>query len=524
MSAPNASLPDGIQPIWLDGVVNSEYERDTLPLLFATDDVYNEYYEVLASKNEGFRQPLEMIKLRNKRAREQRSAGYWQECLNTLSQCIHLRRCVFNDDDFQYTAAVRHFILSILNFATFFLKEVKNVQAKGTKDSILAKSFQLFKQAEDATAQIDNPTHRAFFKAAIANNLSNYFFRRRKAKAASQQAVAALKHWGRSKIHFASSFFIARDAMTLCFLGRWEEAAKALSAARKCEQDEESSTLVATKTSFENAPVRFNVQLLSNPMPIADAMQLVQNHNMAVTMIALRRYKEAAVWCQRAMENANSNSQHLAATHPWVRAIRECQDFCSNMSFSHHYQKFRMRLEDRTQPEFAQMQKIINETRTMPIFNSLLQHHRQRLREEKDEKRRREGEEEQYKQRLEAQTERNKQNKAATAVYAGETTRRQQLAKPKRAAPITSLQMYVRNASYKEFVEEYYAEKRQGKGQVLMIEGQQETSPPSAKRRELNDAIAADAALNTPGDDALPQGSEEPAAPPSPGDEPVPAS
>eukprot|EP00754_Rhynchopus_humris_P045498 Rhum_TRINITY_DN4962_c0_g1::Rhum_TRINITY_DN4962_c0_g1_i1::g.16194::m.16194 len=166
------SLPEGVRPIWLEGVVSTEYERDTLPLLFSSDDVFNEYYEVLSSKNESFRQPLEMIKARNKRARDQRASGYWQECLDTLAQCLHLRRCVFSDDDFQYTAAVKHHLLSVLNFATYFLKETRTLQSKANREGILAKAFQLFKQAEAAAQQVECAHHRAFFRAAVATNMS----------------------------------------------------------------------------------------------------------------------------------------------------------------------------------------------------------------------------------------------------------------------------------------------------------------------------------------------------------------
>eukprot|EP01060_Flectonema_neradi_P011023 TRINITY_DN18093_c0_g1_i3.p1 TRINITY_DN18093_c0_g1~~TRINITY_DN18093_c0_g1_i3.p1 ORF type:complete len:379 (+),score=60.47 TRINITY_DN18093_c0_g1_i3:41-1177(+) len=347
-------LPDGIRPIWLEGVVVSEYEKDTLPLLFASDEVFNEYYDALSAKNPAFAQPLEMIRVRNKKARDQRYDGYWQDCLITLSQCLHLRRCIFDDSDFQYCAAVKHYILSVLNFATFLLKE--STTSGTAKEGVMAKSFQLFKQAESITDQVDCYHHRYFFKATVASNLGNYFYKRKKIKAAGQQAVLSLKHWSKAKVDFASSFFIARHAIALCFCGRWVEAAKSLAAAVKSEECQESSTTHPTPEAYQSAPVRFNVQLLANPMPISDATQLVLFHNYSVTMIALRRNKEAAYWCQRAMDTANSNSQHLAASHPWVKAIKECQAFCSQMSYAHFFQKYRMKPSDTHIPEFQKMQ------------------------------------------------------------------------------------------------------------------------------------------------------------------------
>eukprot|EP00659_Diplonema_papillatum_P015614 gene15614-23832_t len=237
----STSLPDGVRPMWLEGVVTSEYERDTLPLLFSPDEVFNEYYEVLAQKNPSFRRPLEMIHARNAKAREQRSSGYWQECLNVLSQCLHLRRCIFDDDDFQYVAAAHHYVLSILNFATFFLNQSRTASTPALREGILAKAFQLFKQAEEASKQTANPQHSSFLRAIVANNMANYLYRRRRMKAACQQTTIALKHWSRCRVGPGTAFFIARDATSLCFAGKWEEAAKALTLVKKAAEEEDFS-------------------------------------------------------------------------------------------------------------------------------------------------------------------------------------------------------------------------------------------------------------------------------------------
>eukprot|EP00665_Eupelagonemidae_sp_cell47_P001996 gene1996-1711_t len=51
------------------------------------------------------------------------------------------------------------------------------------------------------------------------------------------------------------------------------------------------------------------------------------------------------------------------------------------MSFSQHFTRYKMKGSDTHIPEFVKMQRIINETRTMPIFHSLLQLHRQQQRQ-----------------------------------------------------------------------------------------------------------------------------------------------
>ena len=132
--------------------------------------------------------------------------GYWQECLASLSQCIHLRRCIFEEDDFQYTGAVNHFLLSILNFASFFLRESATSDPK-TKEIMLLRAFDLFKKSQDTLNSVSHIGQRAFFKAMISNNFANYFHRRKKEKAASQCALAAMKAFVRSRVSVYGFYF-----------------------------------------------------------------------------------------------------------------------------------------------------------------------------------------------------------------------------------------------------------------------------------------------------------------------------
>eukprot|EP01065_Artemidia_motanka_P002068 TRINITY_DN1094_c1_g3_i4.p1 TRINITY_DN1094_c1_g3~~TRINITY_DN1094_c1_g3_i4.p1 ORF type:complete len:540 (+),score=42.70 TRINITY_DN1094_c1_g3_i4:518-2137(+) len=469
-----STLPEGIQPIWLEGVLTQEYERDTLPLLFASDDVFQEYYDVLVRATPHMKATLEQIRTVNKRAREQRAEGFWQECLKSLAHCTHLRRSVFDDSDFQYTAAVVHHVLSVYSFASFFLSEARAAPS-AQRVGLLSRSFELLKLADSLTAQVRNTTHRAYLRAAIANHLANYFFRRKKPKAAAQQVSLALRHWQRARLSRASNYFLARDASALCFAERWEDAAKALSACARCfanaSTDAVADDFQSSKGRPEDeeqatggsAPVRFDVQLAGNPMSITDAAQIVVSHNHAVSCVGLRRYREAAEWCQRAMDAANRASAHLAASHPWVKAIKSCQVLCTKLSFSQHYSKYKMKPQDLHVPEFVKMQRIINETRTMPVFNDLIELHRQQRMQATEAKQHQEKAKQQYTEELQRKAAENIASRGTTAMFLGKpnwTPHRQRSCSPPsvRRKPLSALRMYLQQTSYKQFVDEYSRE------------------------------------------------------------------
>ena len=255
--------------------------------------------------------------------------------------------------------------------------------------------------------------------------------------------------------------------------------------------------------------------LRSTPPPLQ-----ALSHNMAVTMVALRRYHEAAFYCQQAMKAANSNSQHLTVTHPWVKAIKECLSFCSKMSFSVHYQRYRMKPADCHQPDFQQMQRIIHETRTMPIFSTMLQQHRQKLQQRKENELEQQNEEARYRNEIQLRNTANATTQhAATAVYAGAAGGDKRPAtaatggsgragssggRRGKSHPLASLRLYVKNATYQEFVQEYMQAKKQERLQKKQQEQQfaitaapssPSSSVCSAKRRQLQTAIAQDGAL-----------------------------
>jgi len=374
----SGDLPDEVKPIWVEGVLTSEYERDTLPLLFSTNEVFQEYYDALCEKNPPLAAAIKQVQLRNLQAREQRAAGYWQECLASLSQCIHLRRCIFEDDHFQYTGAVNHFLLSVLNFASFFLRESANDPK--TKEVMLIRAFDLFKKSQDSLNSVSHIGHRAFFKAMISNNFANYFHRRRKEKAASQCTLDAMKAFSRSRVSAYAFYFQLSAATSYVSSGRFDDAIRKLqSALGLIEQSLDGSNEDEYYDPYDKGgpgpapPIRFTVQMLFSDMPIMAACELACCHNMAAAYAGLHKYDQVAQWCGRAMQVAQANEAFLKASHPWIRAIKRTQAFCAKMAFAAAgLQRFsKPNPEDQTQDDLEQMQKALGD-KSMAAFNMML--------------------------------------------------------------------------------------------------------------------------------------------------------
>jgi len=294
------SLPEGLAPIWLEGIVTQEYERDTLPLLFASDEVFQEYYDALLRDDPDNAPALERIRATNRQARQERAEGFWQECLTSLARCVHLRRVCYDDSDYQYTAAQLHHILSIYSFASFFLSEAKSAQPN-IRQGLLARAFELFTKTENAAKEVQNPHHRRFLRAVVANNVANYFHLRGKHKAAAQQVAKARQLWMQARIPRGKVYYQVREYSALCYKEDWDSAVKGLKASLSNAPtgDNADDHVLRAKAAEEDegkAPVRFEIQVAGNPMPMADAIQIAGAHNLSVACVGQRRHKEAAEW------------------------------------------------------------------------------------------------------------------------------------------------------------------------------------------------------------------------------------
>jgi hypothetical protein len=185
-------LPREVRPVWLEGVMTSQFELDTLPLLFSQEGLYAEYYEALIRKNSHINGQLAELKKFNDEARSNRDQGLWQECIQLLWKCLELRKILFEGKDLQVMAAQKHYIMTLVNFATFFLKEGGSGHS-AADEAMYYRSFGVFKQAEDATNMIEDRVDRMFLKAVVANNFATYYARRKKQKAAAQKISIAVK-------------------------------------------------------------------------------------------------------------------------------------------------------------------------------------------------------------------------------------------------------------------------------------------------------------------------------------------
>eukprot|EP00758_Cryptobia_borreli_P003736 Tbor_TRINITY_DN3952_c0_g3::TRINITY_DN3952_c0_g3_i1::g.719::m.719 len=97
-------LPREVRPIWLEGIFTSHYELTTLPLLFSDDELFNKHYDSLIINNPRIVDKLEELRTVNSKAREFRANGMWQDSIEALWKTVEMRKLLFENQDFQYTA------------------------------------------------------------------------------------------------------------------------------------------------------------------------------------------------------------------------------------------------------------------------------------------------------------------------------------------------------------------------------------------------------------------------------------
>ncbi|CUI15624.1 Hypothetical protein, putative, partial [Bodo saltans] len=390
--AETLNLPQNVKPLWIEGLFTSEYERDTLPLLFAADKVYQDYYTALRTKNPNLSVAIDQIRERNNLARLERQDGMWMECVDSLAYCVNLRKAVFDETDFQYTAAQKHHIMSLLNFATFFLRESNGK----TREPMLMRSFELFKKAEESVAHVRGREDRAFLKTAIENNYSVYFAKRKKYCAAAQRMMLAVRAWLPLQIKEHQFYFAVQKSSGDLWSGRVDDAVIGLKQAttlyskrkmekaaspqrQRTEQEYSDDSDEALSSDDEDgrgagqmqaqgsgntaAPFRYKIHVLNSGLDADIASCIAVHHNLAIALIAQRRYKEAVGWVIKALEIASAQSALLTATHPIVVAIRHAEEFCNKMSLGSKMSLFKMKKDEHSSQQHREMQAAVLKTR-----------------------------------------------------------------------------------------------------------------------------------------------------------------
>eukprot|EP00759_Apiculatamorpha_spiralis_P004481 PhF_6_TR12626/c1_g1_i2/m.19982 len=389
----------GVPLVWPEGIITSEYERDTLPLLFSNEKLFSDYYQALQLKYPQLGAGLLQIRIRNDEARTQRAQGFWSECLSSLEYCLQLRRSLFTPKDFQYRCAVKHYVCTIITVGTFFLREAVELQSgddgapgnrearKQALENMFARAYMIFSLGETSLPMISDPAEHNYFAMILHNNFANYFARRKKYGASAQLTNKALVGFSKSHLKMEKLYFEVRQASADAFCERYEACMHRLlkvvaefpreEGLRSPETAEEIERL---KDENIHYVVPMKIQLLSSAMPVTEACYLAAYHNLSVSLVSMRKYNDAIEWCTKALEVASSNGSFLAFSGGHVAALKKLIAVCDRMSHEPTYDKYRIPKSVYVSPEIAMTRKAAVEANAPPVYHTILQQQREKKR------------------------------------------------------------------------------------------------------------------------------------------------
>lgn len=106
---------------WVEGTLVTNFEADTLPLLFARDEDFLGYSAAMALTHSRKARLLSHVQAKTQEARDAFNSGEFGGAIAFLADAVELRKTIFAQDDYQILAAEVHLIWSSVHLATNLL-------------------------------------------------------------------------------------------------------------------------------------------------------------------------------------------------------------------------------------------------------------------------------------------------------------------------------------------------------------------------------------------------------------------
>ena len=193
--------PSGLAVCWPESTFLVNYEVETLPLLFASDEDFGLYYDTMHQMHSRKARPLEEVRRVNAKARGEKLAGNPLACVELLQEGCRLRQTIFAAGDYQITAAVEHLIWSQIHMASLLLADNDSTTAHRLFTAAAAKikdarGANAKKRGSGDGADVTLPRKTIEHLSLVLNhNWANYWARRGKWNAAAQHSEKAQSHW-----------------------------------------------------------------------------------------------------------------------------------------------------------------------------------------------------------------------------------------------------------------------------------------------------------------------------------------
>jgi tetratricopeptide (TPR) repeat protein len=242
--------------------------------------------------------------------------------------------------------AVVLYLVQMLNYST-------ELSIKGS----LNKAFEILRSAEEMVKNVKDSRMRTFIRAILANNLANFYYRRKKYNATARYAKEAFKMWKSLGTLDHSLYFMLKYGTAACLSGKYQESSDLFSTALLLLKEQSNLAGKGTKAPL-TATFKLPLSFTMNQEEFVTSVNIIAEHNAAVSLCATRKYSQAMKICDTCLEGAN---EVFDVAHPWLKQILRTHEYASKQSQAPSLDSFKIKSDEIVHKEIQTMNRQVKE-------------------------------------------------------------------------------------------------------------------------------------------------------------------
>jgi len=245
--------------------------------------------------------------------------GNVEECLVLQERIVDIHKQVYGANDKRTSKAIANHVKLYINFSS-------ELALSGD----IHGAFELCIKAKNEIKKIKQKLTKRALMALVCNNLTNYYVKRKKFKAAVKMAATAYAHWKHLGTMEHSFYFMMIYGTALCLA---EEYKKGVSMLKACVKFMNEPAL-----NEEGKPPPVDVTFVEgyenrNGADMATLLNIISHHNLITGYCGARKYKLARDHLENHYEEIRES---VDPHHPWRKHIANTAAFLKKMNDVKH--------------------------------------------------------------------------------------------------------------------------------------------------------------------------------------------